>query len=97
MKFPLRTAFDVSHRLWKFMGVLGFCFVLSFCLFRAAPMAYGGSQATGQILAVAAGLHHSHSNSGSEARLRRTPQLTAMADPQPNEQGQGSNTYSHGC
>ena len=29
-------------------------------------MAYGGSQARGQIGAVAASLHHSHSNSGSE-------------------------------
>ena len=29
-------------------------------------MAYGGSQARGLIGAVAAGLHHSHSNVGSE-------------------------------
>ena len=28
-------------------------------------MEYGGSEARGQIRAVAAGLHHSHSNSGS--------------------------------
>ena len=28
--------------------------------FRAAPMAYGGSQTRGRIGAVAAGLHHSH-------------------------------------
>ena len=33
-----------------------------FCLFRAAPMVYGGSQARGQIRATAIGLHHSHSN-----------------------------------
>ena len=41
---------------------------LFFCLFafpRATPMAYGGSQARGQIGAVATGLHHSHSNAGS--------------------------------
>ena len=31
----------------------------------AAPAAYVGSQARGQIGAVAAGLHHSHSNAGS--------------------------------
>ena len=37
--------------------VLFVCFV--FCLFRAATMAYGGSQARGQIGAVAASLHHS--------------------------------------
>ena len=34
-------------------------------LFRAAPAAYGGSQAWGQIRAATAGLHHSHSNTGS--------------------------------
>ena len=37
-----------------------------FCLFRATPMAYGSSQARGQIGAVAAGLRQSHSNAGSE-------------------------------
>ena len=30
---------------------------------------------------VAAGLCHSHSNTGSEPRLQPTPQLTAMPDP----------------
>ena len=35
----------------------------------------------GPIGAVAAGLHHSHSNVGSELRLRPTPQLTATLDP----------------
>ena len=42
--------------------------VLFFYLFafsRAAPTAFGGSQARGLIRAVAAGLHHSHSNAGS--------------------------------
>ena len=33
------------------------------------PAAYGGSQARGLIEAIAASLHHSHSNSGSEPRL----------------------------
>ena len=36
-------------------------------LFRAVPLAYGGSQARDQIRATAAGLHHSHA--GSEPRL----------------------------
>ena len=31
----------------------------------AAPAAYGGSQASGQIIAVATGLHQSHSNAGT--------------------------------
>ena len=35
-----------------------------FNLFRAAPVAYGGSQSRGPIGAVAADLHHSHSNAG---------------------------------
>ena len=55
-----------------------------FCLFAiswAAPEAYGGSHARGRIGAVATGLHHSHSNLGSELSLQPTPQLTAMSDP----------------
>ena len=48
-------------------------FFFFFCLFafsRAAPMAYGGSQ--GRIGAVAASLLQSHSNVGSEPRLKPT-------------------------
>ena len=44
-------------------------YFLSFCLFRAAPKAYGGSQARGRIGAVAAGLRQSHSKARSEPRL----------------------------
>ena len=44
-------------------------------------MAYGGSQTRGPIGAVAAGLHHSHSNSRYKPRLGPTPQLLAMPDP----------------
>ena len=40
-----------------------------FCLFRASPEAYGGSQARGRIGAVATGLCHSHSNIRSELCL----------------------------
>ena len=39
------------------------------CLFRATPMACGGSQARGQIRAVAVSLCHSHSNARSEPYL----------------------------
>ena len=51
----------------------------------AIPAACGSSQARGWIRATAAGLHHnhSHSNVGYEPHLQTTPQLTAMADPQP--------------
>uniref|UniRef100_A0A4X1VTB9 RAS related n=1 Tax=Sus scrofa TaxID=9823 RepID=A0A4X1VTB9_PIG len=54
---------------------------LNFCLFRAAPVAYGGSQARGPVRATAAGLRHSHSHARSELNLRPTPQLTAMLAP----------------
>ena len=52
-----------------------------FAISWAAPVAYGGSQARGLIGAIAAGLHHSHSNVGSYPHLQPTPQLTATPDP----------------
>ena len=52
-----------------------------FCLFRATPAAYGGSQARGLIQAVATGLHYSHSNARSKPHLQPTPQLSAVPDP----------------
>ena len=66
-----------------FTPSLFFFVVVLFCFFffRAAPVAYRGSQARGQIGAVAVGLHHSHSNSGSKPRLQPTLQLTATPDP----------------
>ena len=54
---------------------------LFFNLFRATPTTYGGSQARGQIGAVAADLDHSHSNEGSKPHLQPIPQLSAMLDP----------------
>ena len=56
-------------------------FSFVFCPFRVTCAAYGGSQARGQVRAASAGLHYSHSNAGSEPRLRSTPQLMAMPDP----------------
>ena len=52
-----------------------------FFILRAAPVAHGNSQPRGQIRATAAGLCHSHSNTGSEPPLRPTSQLMAMPDP----------------
>ena len=69
--------------------VLNHSFCLFTLLFRAESRAYGGSQARGQIGAIAPGLHHSHSNARSEPPLRPMPQLTATPDPSPTEQGQG--------
>ena len=67
-----------QHRLLKFFFVCLF-FFLPFS--TAAPAAYEGSQARGQIGAIAAGLLRSHSNARSELRLQPTPQLTATPDP----------------
>jgi len=58
-----------------------FFIYLFILLFRATPTTYGGSQAGGPIGAIAAGLHHGHSNWGSEPHLRPTLQLMAMPDP----------------
>ena len=61
-----------------------FIFLSFYLVFsRAAPSAYGGSQARGQIGAVAAGLYQSHSDLGSELNLRPTPQLMAAPDLNP--------------
>ena len=54
---------------------------LFFGLFRAAPAAYGGSQARCLIGAVPGGLRHSHSHARSEPCLGPTAQLTATPDP----------------
>ena len=52
-----------------------------FFFFRATPEVYGDSQARGPIGATAASLRYSHSNAGSEPRLRPTPQVMATPDP----------------
>ena len=46
--------------------------LLLFCLFRATPMAYGGSQTRGQIADVAASFHQSHSNVAASATYTTT-------------------------
>ena len=55
--------------------------IFFFFFLRAAPLAYGSSQAMGQIRAAAAGLHHSYSTARSELHLQPTPQLMAVPDP----------------
>ena len=42
-----------------------FFFFFFFLLFTAAPVAYGGSQPSDRVGAVAAGLHHRHNNARS--------------------------------
>ena len=66
----------------KEAGNLVIAFFFSFGLLsRAAPVAYGGSQAQGLVGAVATCLHQSHSNARSKPHLQPTPQLTATSDP----------------
>ena len=65
-----RVEWSEIFKVGFFVGFVLFCFFV--CLFafsRAAPVAYGGSQARGQIGAIAAGLRHSHSNTGLELCL----------------------------
>ena len=50
--------------------LISFSLSLFFCLLRAIPTAFGGSQAGGPNGIVPSGLHHSHSNMGSEPCLR---------------------------
>ena len=64
------------------ISFMGYPFGVLFFPFRAVPIyAYGSSQASGQVGAVAAGLHHNHSNTRSEPHLWPAPQLTATLDP----------------
>ena len=93
--FSLQKIGTLKQKNWSFTGSsrnsigiikCDFSFFLSFfffvfCLFSAALVAYGGSQATGLIRAVAAGLSQRHSNAGSKPHLRSIPQLMAMPDP----------------
>ena len=80
------TQLEVSFPFLSFpflSRILFFFFFFFFCLLvfsRAAPEAYGGSQARGIIGALATSLRQSHSNAGSDPRLQPTPQLTATPD-----------------
>jgi len=105
--FQICSVINCSHRAIQHIPMTHLfitrCFYLLTCLlmmsfffFMAAPTAYGNSLARGQIKATAAGLHHSHSNVGSEPHLWPTPQLMVLPDPWPTERGQGWNLYPHG-
>ena len=81
---------------WVLVFLFVYLFIFVFCPFRVIPAAYGDSQARGLIGAVAASLHHSHSNKGSKPCLQPTPQLTTMLGPQPTERDQGLNPQPRG-
>ena len=79
----LKSSLDNSH--FQMSVIYFYLFIYLFLDFLPflgpLPVAYGGSQARAWIGTVAAGLHQSHSNTGSEPCLQSTPQLTAMPDP----------------
>ena len=54
--------------------------IIIILLLKAVPMAYGSSQAQGWITAAPAGLHHSHSNMGSEPHLWPISQIMETPD-----------------
>ena len=59
-----------------------FIYLFIYLLFRAAPVAYGGSQARGPVGAVATGLRHSPTvKPDLSLGLQPSPQLTATLDP----------------
>ena len=66
---PLHSKSTKSMQNLSTYHTLFLCVCVCVCLFRAALMAYGGSQAKGRIRASAATLCHSHSNKGSEPHL----------------------------
>ena len=71
---------DFAIGYFNFFILLFFCFfvfaILGPCLWYVEV-----PRPSGLIGATSAGLHHSHSNAGSEPRLQPTPQLMATPDP----------------
>ena len=61
----LYTELLMPPSFWPCCSLVCLSVCLSFLLFRATPAAYGGSEARGQIGAIAAGLCYSHSNARS--------------------------------
>ena len=83
-----RSLFFIDQRIFQ-QEYPDFFFL--FLLFRAAPSAYGGSQARGWIGTTAASLPQSHSNI-DPSRVFDLHHISL----QPTERGQGSNPQSHG-
>ena len=65
-KEDLGVYYELTRKKFRLFTDNLYLFVCLFVLLsRAAPVAYGGSQARGQTEATAARLHHTHSNAGS--------------------------------
>ena len=68
-KIGLAKENHIKYLFYPELGPSHFFFFFVFCLFRAVPLAYGGSQARGLIGAVDAGLRHGYDNVRSEPHL----------------------------
>ena len=64
-----------------------------FLLFRATPVAHGGSQARGPIMLLA----YMTATAGSKSCLQPTRQVMATLDPRPTEGGQRLTPHPNGC
>ena len=62
-RIVLKVMIHYPGNYLKERNVFFFLFFFFFCLFRAEPMAYGGSHARGWIRVVAAGLYHTNARS----------------------------------
>ena len=80
-----KTKQNKNKNSLKFGGNLMFLAFFFFFFPWATPTAYGSSQTRDGIRAVAASLHHSHSNARSELLLQPTLQLMATPDPSPTD------------
>ena len=76
--------------------VLIFCFLCFVCFLRPHLWHMEVHRQGSQIRAAAASLHYGHRNTRSKPCLQPIPQLTAILDSKPIEQGQGLNPYPHG-
>ena len=74
-----KSCFTPSLSLLIYIGFFCLLVCLFVCLFRARPVAYGCSQARGQIGATAASLYHS--NTRSKPHLQPKTQLVATLVP----------------
>ena len=81
---PPRPTHNFTGPRPKFVSSTGhsfFFFGLFLPFLGLLPQRMGVPHVRGLIGAIATGLHHSHSNMGSELRLWPTPQLMATPDP----------------
>ena len=93
--FLLQLIYTLYYNCF-FFNLITFRIDCLFFLFKAAPVAYRCSQSRGQIGELAASLPHNHINARFQLPPWPTPQLMATLNPQPTDQGHGSNLHPYG-